>query len=33
MLGTVQWQHADILLVDAASQYWFHLRGELKAFI
>ena len=33
MLGTVQWQHADILLVDKASQYWSHLRGELKAFI
>ena len=33
MLGTVQWQHADILLADKASQYWSHLRGELKAFI
>ena len=33
MLGTVQWQHADILLVDKASQYWSHLRGELKAFV
>ncbi|MEK9588530.1 MAG: hypothetical protein VW349_08840, partial [Gammaproteobacteria bacterium] len=32
MLGTVQWQRAEILLVDKASQF-SHLRGELKAFI
>ena len=33
MLGTVQWQHADILLVDTASQSQSHLRHEFKALI
>ena len=33
MLGTVQWQHADMLLVETASQSQSHLRRVFKALI
>jgi hypothetical protein len=33
VLGTVQWQHADMLLVDTAGQSRSHLRRVFKTLI